>query len=60
MRGGWVGWGEGGLHGEIGFQTSYSIHCCFGLIRESKTSSLQDIKKYKHNSVDALYKNNQR
>ena len=59
MRGGWVG-GGGGLHGEIGFQTSYSIHCCFGLIRKSKTSSLQDIKKYKHNSVDALYKNNQR
>ena len=50
----------GGLHGEIGLQTSYRIHFCFGLIRESKTSSLQNIKKYKHNSVDALYKNNQR
>ena len=50
--------GGEGLHGEIGFQTRYSIHCCFGLIRESKASSLQNIKKYKR--VNALSKNKQR
>ena len=37
-----------------------NTHCCFGLIRESKASSLQNIKKYKHISVNALYKNKQR
>ena len=52
--------GGGRLLGKIGFQTKYSIHCCYGLIRESKASSLQTIKEYKHISVKALYKNKQR